>query len=499
MTRAAPARVAAVLLLAPAAVLAGCGREAATTGIVAEVSTDLAVPAALDEVRVTVTVPGGAQLYSGSFHLGAAPGTFALPMRVGFVPEGGTTPIQIEASGWLRQAPVVSRAATLGFVTGKVVLVPLPLLGRCAGVSCGAGDTCLETGACGTSTVDPAGLPVYRPGLPLGRGGAGGAAGTGGVGGDGGSGGSATGGSGGSGTGGSGGSGTGGSGGSAAGGTGGGAAGGTGGGAAGGTGGGAGTGSGGADSGAGGAATDGPPADLGGGGGGGAGGRDAAAGGAPGGLNAGLIGYWTFDEPGTTYPDRSGNGNDARLNAAATAPTWLSGPRGGDVRFVQGQSWLEVAPSASLNTITSAFTMGAWIFIEQRTAGIEHSIVTRQIGAETVFGLGLAGSGAFEGFVETAAPAAIVVPLMQWTHVAATYDGALLILYVSGVAVQTYSIAGPPLAPTQKSLILGARNDDFAGIYEVLGGQLDEVVVYDRALSAAEVAAVAAGTGPMPQ
>jgi len=66
-------------------------------------------------------------------------------------------------------------------------------------------------------------------------------------------------------------------------------------------------------------------------------------------------------------------------------------------------------------------------------------------------------------------------------HVAATYDGTTLRLYVNGVSMASTTSKGSIAAPT--SFTVGARSD-FAGSW---AGVIDEAAVYDRALSAAEV------------
>ncbi len=66
-------------------------------------------------------------------------------------------------------------------------------------------------------------------------------------------------------------------------------------------------------------------------------------------------------------------------------------------------------------------------------------------------------------------------------HVAATYDGTTLALYVNGTSVASTTSKGSITAPS--NFTVGARSD-FAGSWS---GVVDEAAVYDRALSAAEV------------
>lgn len=90
----------------------------------------------------------------------------------------------------------------------------------------------------------------------------------------------------------------------------------------------------------------------------------------------------------------------------------------------------------------------------------------------------------------------------QWHLVAGTYDGAEIRFYVDGVLVGT-----PKPAPGPLNYALGGGNSFYADGYPVEAcavgangddwtGAIDEVRVYDQALSAAELGRLAASTGP---
>jgi hypothetical protein len=69
-----------------------------------------------------------------------------------------------------------------------------------------------------------------------------------------------------------------------------------------------------------------------------------------------------------------------------------------------------------------------------------------------------------------------------WTHVALTYDGAMLRLYVNGVQVASGAQAGSLQTPATPLRIGG--NVPYGEYFE---GLIDEVRVYNRALSATEI------------
>ena len=69
-----------------------------------------------------------------------------------------------------------------------------------------------------------------------------------------------------------------------------------------------------------------------------------------------------------------------------------------------------------------------------------------------------------------------------WAHLATTYDGATQRLYVNGVEVASFAQSGP-LKASASALRIGGNN-----VWgEFFDGLIDEVRVYNRALSAAEI------------
>jgi hypothetical protein len=84
------------------------------------------------------------------------------------------------------------------------------------------------------------------------------------------------------------------------------------------------------------------------------------------------------------------------------------------------------------------------------------------------------------------APGAIING--QWQHLAISWDGATKRLYVDGVSVASMAVAQPIFYDGHDAWI---GCDDNIGISEVYLGTLDDFVVYDRALTDAEVALLA--------
>jgi hydrogenase maturation factor HypE len=76
------------------------------------------------------------------------------------------------------------------------------------------------------------------------------------------------------------------------------------------------------------------------------------------------------------------------------------------------------------------------------------------------------------------------LPLNAWSHLAVTFDNATLRIFVNGVQVGTRAVAGPLLTSTG-TLRIGGNSiwgEYFAGV-------IDEVRIYNRALTTTEIQA----------
>lgn len=83
------------------------------------------------------------------------------------------------------------------------------------------------------------------------------------------------------------------------------------------------------------------------------------------------------------------------------------------------------------------------------------------------------------------------VPVQTWTHIAATYNGSRLTIYIDGVRSGSMATTGST-CQNDEPLAVGAKNAPAKGILEAFwDGQLDEVRIYRKALGAGQVAALA--------
>src|SRR6185436_15339523 len=93
-----------------------------------------------------------------------------------------------------------------------------------------------------------------------------------------------------------------------------------------------------------------------------------------------------------------------------------------------------------------------------------------------------ASGGTFNGACCTFVSGTAGLPVNTWTHLAATYDGARLQLYVNGALVASRAVSGS-YEVNANPLWIGGN-----AVYgEHFQGRLDELRVYDRALTQAEI------------
>jgi hypothetical protein len=195
------------------------------------------------------------------------------------------------------------------------------------------------------------------------------------------------------------------------------------------------------------------------------------------------VASYGFDETsGTQVADKSGAGNTASIVGPQRT---ASGKQGGALTYDGIDDYVTVPDAASLD-LTTGMTLEAWV---QPTAGGKdwRQAVLKETSGGLAYGLyAFDDSGLSAGFAnvshEVGAPGASGLPLNAWSHIATTYDGTALRLYVNGTLAGQRSLTGS-MKTSSMPLKIGGN----AVWGEFFKGQIDSVKVYNRALSAAEL------------
>ena len=198
----------------------------------------------------------------------------------------------------------------------------------------------------------------------------------------------------------------------------------------------------------------------------------------------GLVAAWLFDDgTGTTVADSYTNKLDGEV--ASGVPEWVEGKFDGALEF-KGSDMVTI-PDNDLLDLTS-FTIAAWIK-SPATTGRWHVIAAKEARNPTGRNYGIFGhvnngsihysftSGGWKSF-----DAPTNVTDGAWHHVAATYQRPNFKLYIDG---ELDAETAPDADPESNDAPLYIGGCDIGNYW--MTGVIDEVVLYDRALSPEEL------------
>jgi hypothetical protein len=198
----------------------------------------------------------------------------------------------------------------------------------------------------------------------------------------------------------------------------------------------------------------------------------------------GLVAAYGFDDfGGATTADASGLGNHAVISGATRT---ASGYSGNALQFNGTSDWVTVNDSASLD-LTSGMTLEAWV----KPANLNgwRTILSKELSTNDAVYSFYASDDTNKPWMGqiingSVKPLSGVSSLTAntWSHVTATYDGQTQRLYVNGVQVSQRAQTG---AIQTSNYVMRIGGNSIWGEY--FQGTIDEVRIYNRALSSTEV------------
>ncbi len=197
----------------------------------------------------------------------------------------------------------------------------------------------------------------------------------------------------------------------------------------------------------------------------------------------GLLSWWPGDGNAS---DIWGGNNGTLINGA----TFGVGKVAQAFSFDGVDDYIEVGPQPSL-VMTDTMTMDAWIYPTGPGSEANGAIIINKEGEYELYrhrdgDIGWAFGNADPGWVNT--DTGHIAPENQWTHIAVVYNLGLVQTYANGVLIHQYEGSGTigDVDPVSNDFRISNR-DWFTEIFD---GLIDEVDIFNRALSGAEILAI---------
>lgn len=222
----------------------------------------------------------------------------------------------------------------------------------------------------------------------------------------------------------------------------------------------------------------------------------------------GLVGYWPFNEgTGTVAIDKTGQGNDGTLT---NGPTWVTGKYGKAVSFDGTDDYVSVATEPAYTAGATSIGASLWAYIDPTLfdtsvavlldsgSGIPNTNNGFFIVLDDRAGVAQATNGLLVSFDTVtggvySAHSNDLFPSAGWYHVSVSYSNGTGTIYINGVSqsVSVDNAGSGNYIPRNSALNIGNLNGN--GYY--FHGLIDDVRIYNHALSATEVASLYASSG----
>ncbi len=196
----------------------------------------------------------------------------------------------------------------------------------------------------------------------------------------------------------------------------------------------------------------------------------------------GLIASYSMSEgSGVTTADGVGTNNGTLNNV-----TWTTGRYGNGLQFNNsGTSYVSLGNSSSL-TPSTGLTVMAWV--KTNNNAVSQWIVTKAPGVADPYYIRLQGTGNIRFSTKTGATEVPLtttgglIPTGVWKHVAGTWDGTTMRVYIDGIPVSSIAQSGV-MTNTSTDVRIGGNTSGNLPF----NGTIDDVKIYNYALTQAEI------------
>ena len=211
-------------------------------------------------------------------------------------------------------------------------------------------------------------------------------------------------------------------------------------------------------------------------------------------LADGPVGYWRLQETsGTVAADSSGNGNPGTYAGGFTLGE--TGPFGTETGVLfNGTSGYVTVPSASVLQLTSPFTLEIWASVS--SLGISNTyVLDKDDDYAIIFGYSTYDYAFYSLATGSPSDSTTTIPISDtnWHYIVITYDGTTMVGYLD--SEQKFSVSATFTCTTTTTPLTIACTDSSGSYTNSFAGALAECAVYDKALSATQVAAHYAASG----
>ena len=205
------------------------------------------------------------------------------------------------------------------------------------------------------------------------------------------------------------------------------------------------------------------------------------------------VGWWKLDEGNgnTVAIDSSSNGNNGSLTNM-TGNEWAEGKIGGALEFDGDNDYVDIGDN-SVFDITGNITLAAWIKVDSFTKN--YAIIVCK-GDANGWSIGRNSSTSYLIFTcstdrTNTVTGNTAVDDGQWHHVAGVYNGSTMYLYLDGEVDNSKSLSGA-ITTNAYNVYIG-KSDEHPNSW--WNGLIDDVRIYDRALSEEEIQELASDSG----